>query len=88
MKKLLVTLVQFAFTMALTSILTKKLITSGLADDVLRTEIGLSVYGWIWNTLGIVGGEDGELLLIVIVFCSMLVLSSGVCWFLSRCLAK
>ncbi|SDJ01130.1 hypothetical protein [Pseudomonas abietaniphila] len=88
MKTLLTVLASVIATLALTSFLAKTTITSGFADDVLRTEVGQVVYRWLWKSLGIVGGEDGELLLIGVVFCLMLIPSALLCFFLIGCLKK
>lgn len=88
MKTLLTALANLIATFALTSFLAKTTITSGFADDVLRTEAGQAVYRWLWECLGIVGGEDGELLLIAVVFCLMLIPSTLLCFFLIGCLKK
>ena len=88
MKKFLTVLASVIATFTLTSLLAKTTITSGFADDVLRTEVGQVVYRWLWKSLGIIGGEDGELLLIGVVFCLMLIPSALLCFFLMGWLRK
>ncbi len=78
MRKIVFLVLKVFFTAVLASVLTRWIITSGLADAVLDTEIGGRIYRRMIQSLGIIGGESAEDLLIIVVLGVTLVLSSGV----------
>nr|WP_024697340.1 hypothetical protein [Pseudomonas avellanae] len=57
-------------------LLTKWLVTLGLMGWLLQTQTGLDMYVSAANALGIIGGEDGEFTLLVVMVLVMLVPSA------------
>ncbi|MCF5391752.1 hypothetical protein [Pseudomonas syringae] len=62
--------------LALSVLLTKWLVALDLLAWLLQTETGLDLYASATNTLGIIGGEDGEFMLLALTVFVMLVPSA------------
>ncbi|MDF7792996.1 hypothetical protein [Pseudomonas syringae] len=62
--------------LVLSILLTKWLVVLGLLAWLLQTEAGLDLYVSATNTLGIIGGEDGEFMLLALMVFVMLVPSA------------
>ncbi|POP78600.1 hypothetical protein [Pseudomonas syringae] len=62
--------------LALSVLLTKWLVALDLLVWLLQTEAGLDLYVSATNTLGIIGGEDGEFMLLALMVFVMLVPSA------------
>ncbi|PHX51904.1 hypothetical protein AO354_44530, partial [Pseudomonas syringae pv. syringae] len=60
----------------LSVLLTKWLVALDLLAWLLQTETGLDLYASATNTLGIIGGEDGEFMLLALTVFVMLVPSA------------
>ncbi|PBP41424.1 hypothetical protein CCL11_17505 [Pseudomonas syringae] len=62
--------------LVLAALLTKWVVALGFIGWLLRTETGLDMYASATNTLGIIGGEDGEFMLLALTVFVMLVPSA------------
>lgn len=76
MKKIMKLIFHSVLILALSVLLTKWLVAWGLLGWLLQTEAGLDLYVSATNTLGIIGGEDGEFMLLALMVFVMLVPSA------------
>lgn len=80
MKMALAVIGKVLTTLILASLLTRGIFTSGFIGLIFFSDPGLEAYRFLCNALNIVGGEDGEVLIIVIVLSVMLPVSGVICW--------
>ncbi|WP_440809586.1 hypothetical protein [Pseudomonas syringae] len=88
MKKIVKLITKGALTLVLAALLTKWLVALGLMGWLLQTKTGLDMYISAANALGIIGGEDGEFMLLAIMVLVMLVPSTFVVWGAAKTLCR
>ncbi|GKQ48831.1 hypothetical protein EGU77_20825 [Pseudomonas syringae pv. theae] len=76
MKRMTLVVVQAFLVLVLALLLTKWLVALGLMGWLLQTQTGLDMYVSAANALGMIGGEDGEFMLLVVMVSVMLVPSA------------
>ncbi len=76
MKKIVKLIVMGVLVLVLAALLTKWVVALGFIGWLLGTEAGLDLYVSATNTLGIIGGEDGEFMLLALMVFVMLVPSA------------
>ncbi|KEZ74207.1 MULTISPECIES: hypothetical protein [Pseudomonas] len=76
MKKITKLIVMGVLVLVLAALLTKWVVASGFIGWLLRTETGLDMYASTVSALGIIGGEDGEFMLLALMVFVMLVPSA------------
>lgn len=69
-------IIKGALILVLAALFTKWLIALGLMGWLLQTETGLNTYVSAANALGIIGSEDGELMILTAIVFVMLVPSA------------
>ncbi|KAA8691979.1 hypothetical protein [Pseudomonas caricapapayae] len=77
-----------ALILVLAALLTKWLVALGLMGWLLQTETGLDMYVSAANALGIIGGEDGEFMLLAIMVLVMLVPATFIVWGAAKTLCR
>ncbi|GFZ61784.1 hypothetical protein PSE10A_42950 [Pseudomonas amygdali pv. eriobotryae] len=76
MKKIMKLITKSTLILVLAALLTKWLVALGLMGWLLQTKTGLDMYVSAASALGIIGGENGEFMLLVIMVLVMLVPST------------